>query len=250
MSLPPGVQPAAPVLTVGIRRITLALLACAVGLVVLSILLHYGQRVADGHDAYHSLRRAFLINGEGNIPAAYSVALLGVASLLLLFMGQVEVARRGADVWSWRLLALGFAYLAFDEGAQIHERLEQPARSLLGNARSEYLYFAWVIPAAILLPLVGALFFGFLRRLDPATRRGMLLAAAIYLGGALGMEVLGGRHLHKYGNNTVYRFYVSIEESMEMGGVILLLNVLLTRLARVGPVLLCVAAGPRRTPAD
>ena len=52
-------------------------------------------------------------------------------------------------------------------------------------------YFAWVIPATALLILLAIGFLPFFRSLPAETRRLFLVAGAIFLGGALGAEVIG-----------------------------------------------------------
>ena len=87
--------------------------------------------------------------------------------------------------------ALGFVVMAFDEGWSIHETLVNPIRSLLGSSRLGIFYFAWVVPGIAIVLALGLYFLGFLRRLPGLTRRQFILAAALFLGGAIGMELPG-----------------------------------------------------------
>jgi len=45
------------------------------------------------------------------------------------------------------------------------------------------------------------------------------IAAVLYMGGAVGFELIGGRYYELHaGNDLTYRMFVHIEESMEMSG--------------------------------
>ncbi len=78
------------------------------------------------------------------------------------------------------------------------------------------------------MALVAAAYLKFLFALPGATRRWLVLAVLIYLGGALGMEALGGTYSGLHGiKNLPYNVYVTIEEFMEMSGLILVFYTLL-----------------------
>jgi hypothetical protein len=117
---------------------------------------------------------------EANLPTWY-------ASVLMLGCGlaAIDVARLpgAGDVLHWRVLGALFVYISFDEVAEIHERLG----GLAGG--SGLLYFDWVIPAAFIVAAVGVVFLPFLFRRDPRERRRFVLAGALYVGGALVLEL-------------------------------------------------------------
>ena len=52
----------------------------------------------------------------------------------------------------------------------------------------------------------------------------------IYIAGALGMETIGGYIADKQGYNTVYGLASSVEELLEMFGVVIFINALLSYL--------------------
>lgn len=52
----------------------------------------------------------------------------------------------------------------------------------------------------------------------------MLIAAAFTIGGAIGLELIGGRYWALHGSdNLPYRMMQNVEESMEMSGLIILI---------------------------
>lgn len=81
--------------------------------------------------------------------------------------------------------------------------------------------------------LILALFFlGFLLRLPSCTRRFFLGAGAIYLGGAIGVEMIGGYYAEVYGFDSLeYQLIAHAEESLEMAGIIVFIYALLRYLA-------------------
>jgi hypothetical protein len=74
------------------------------------------------------------------------------------------------------------------------------------------------------------IYFKFLLHLPPQTRRIFLLAAGLYVGGALGVELIHGHYLDLYGKDLVYALIAAVEELLEMLGIITFLYGLLSYL--------------------
>lgn len=127
-----------------------------------------------------------------------------------------------------------FAYLAVDEASTIHELLIVPLDRTfdLGG----FLSFGWVIPFALLLLAFLVVNARLLGSLDRSTRRRFLLAGGLYVAGAIGMEMVGGRWSDVHGtDNAVYRMLITTpEETLEAAGLILFLWTLLEHLGRAG----------------
>ncbi len=122
--------------------------------------------------------------------------------------------------------------MGFDEAFQAHERLNDPIRRVLGGGRLGVFSFAWVVPGLVLVFLLMLVFLRFLVRLPAPTRRRVVLAAALYLGGSIGMEMLGGWLVELHGPNSwQYTTVTTIEEGMEMAGLISFVWALLWRWA-------------------
>jgi len=220
-------------------RITFILASVASSLVLLSLasqFLRYGL----GHDYVYGLlpitEQLFHIDLEQNISTLFSVTLLLCSGSLLVLIALLKRQRQDSDVSKWMILAGGFFYLATDEGWSLHERLIEPVRGLLGHGDLGIFYFAWIIPAMAGVALLGLLFLGFISRLPSSTRWSFMIAGSLYLGGAIGIEMLGGRHaeLHSFENLT-YQLFAHLEESLEMAGVILFIHALLRYLAEQYP---------------
>jgi hypothetical protein len=175
------------------------------------------------------------LDKEQSVPALFSTFLLFAAAIVLLFVALLE--RGSRDARKWQLLALGFAVMALDENLALHERIIEPMRNLLGGgaegAQLGIFYFAWVIPALGMVAALGVYFLPFLLRLPRRTMVALMVAAAVYLGGAVGVELIEGWWREGHGYRSLgFHLLVTLEESMEMAGTILLIHALLRHLAR------------------
>ncbi|WP_157489307.1 hypothetical protein [Lysobacter sp. Root916] len=186
------------------------------------------------------------MDGENNLPALFSTLLLCGAALILTLIAVLERRHQGADVSKWALLAAGFALMSLDEALSFHERAIAPLRALLGGQHLGIFFFAWVIPGIALVCVLGAYFLRFLLRLPRRTAIAFVISAAIYLGGALGVELVEGWWREAHGHrNLVYHALVSLEEGMEMAGVIAFIHALLSYISQRYGEVRFVFAGAR-----
>ena len=160
----------------------------------------------------------FSLSYEQNVPTWLASCLLFACAVLLTFIG-IEAGRAPSSLKRyWYGLAAVFGYMSLDEFVGFHEHLSE-LMDLHG-----VLYFSWVVPAAVVVAIAGAAFVPFLRSLPPRTRRQFLIAGAIYVGGALGMELpLGWWTEHAGNDNLVYALIDGVEETMELVGTTLFL---------------------------
>lgn len=167
----------------------------------------------------------FSLSYERNVPTWASSALLVLASAALASCAQR--AERDRAAW-WGLSAI-FAFMSLDEAIEIHEHLGG-----LVHGRG-VLYFSWVIPAALIVGAIGLALLGFLRRLPAVDRRRFVVAGAIYVGGALAMELPLGWWTERAGDdNLVYGLLDWVEETMELVGSTAFLIALRARMRREG----------------
>lgn len=154
------------------------------------------------------------------------VALFVVAQLL--FRAAGEAAARGERFrWHWLVLSVLFLLVSIDEFTGLHEKLSEAMASR--TTHTGLMYFVWAAPAG-LISLAGlAAFVPFLRSF-PA-RLGVLavISAAMYLGGAVVMEMIGGSVAEVEGVESLrYRMLANVEEGLELGGTLLFIYVLLS----------------------
>jgi hypothetical protein len=166
---------------------------------------------------------------EHNLPTYFSVLLILFLTLLLAVIATLNLKHRMPHASKWVILSFGFLCMAFDEAFQVHERLNIPVGTLFGAGSLGVLYFPWVVPGIALVVVLGLFFLRFLLHLPVPTRFRFLMAAALYVGGAIGVELIGGRHaeLHGY-ENWAYSLIATLEESLEMAGLIVFIWALLS----------------------
>jgi hypothetical protein len=152
----------------------------------------------------------FSLSQEKNLPTWYSSCLLFSCALTLsAIVREKPLLYRGR----WAILAAGFFYMSLDEAVEIHEYLG----GLFGTGG--VLYFDWVIPASLVVFMVGIIYWPFLWSLSAQRRRQFLLAGFLYVGGSVLMELPLGWWTEKAGaENVTYALIDWVEETLEMVG--------------------------------
>ena len=208
------------------RRISRSLTVIVVGLILAGV---DGQlsKYLFNYDTVFGLVRLFNLDAEANVPSWYSSSLLLLCSVLLGVIGQAKLLARDPYATHWRFLAILFLGMSLDEAAGFHEMLARPLRSTLHV--SGILYYAWVIPAAAAVLLIGLAYLRFLIALPHETRRLFVLAGGIYVGSALGLELVEGYWATVHGeNNLTLRLIEAVEDVGEMFGLVVFLYALLS----------------------
>jgi hypothetical protein len=187
----------------------------------------------------------FDLDSEHNIPTLFaSACLLGCAALLAL-IAHADQCQSYGHAHYWRLLSLAFLGLAADEVLVLHEQINTPLRNWLGVGGA--LHFAWVIPYGLGLLVLLSLGIGFIRRLPNRSRLLFGSAGALYVGGALGMELLGAHIVSTQGRGLTYEWVTTLEEVLEMSGVALFIYALLSHIERQFPgTHMMIGASPDR----
>lgn len=166
---------------------------------------------------------ALSLGFEVNVPTWYASSLLALCAAALATCAQRAARDRGA----WTALAAIFAALSLDEAIELHEHLGGLVRG------RGVLFFSWVIPAAIAVGVLGLAFLGFLARLEAIDRRRFVVAASLYVGGALLMELPLGWWTERHGDDgLVYAMIDWVEETLELVGATFFLLALRARLGR------------------
>ncbi|MCU0541620.1 MAG: hypothetical protein MUE44_05445 [Oscillatoriaceae cyanobacterium Prado104] len=206
-----------------VTQFLLRTVACLVGLSLLSQMAVY---LLPDYPFRDFLARAFSLDAEQNVPTVYSVLTLLFSSILLGAIAHAKNLDSSRYGHHWRILSFIFLYLSVDEGGQLHELLVYPTQKLL-NATG-FLYFSWVIPFGLMVAIFLASYTKFLFHLPVATRNLFVAASVLYIGGALGMEMLGGNEAYQVGRHTIaYLIMATFEESCEMLGIIVFIHALM-----------------------
>ncbi len=176
----------------------------------------------------------FDIDFEQSIATWYQGTIVAICGVLLLLIG-VAHHQQGHTRFAvyWIVLAIIFFGLSLDEVLAVHEQSMVPIRTALGISGG-VLYFAWVIPAFALLVLLAIGLIPFLRSLPGETRRQFLAAGTIFVGGALGLEMIAGAYVSegRGGDTSLYKVLATVEEVLEMVGIVAFLRALLVYWAR------------------
>ncbi len=170
----------------------------------------------------------FRFDAELTIPTWYSGALMLVAALLLIVCSAIARTSRPREFIWWVMLGIGFVYLSADEVAGIHERVGQIATRYVETSGA--LSFTWLIVGIPAVIAAAALFLPFLLKIDRRTRWMMIAAGALFVGGAVGFEMLGGLAASRLGlESAAYLAVAALEECLELAGLTLLVSALLLR---------------------
>jgi hypothetical protein len=207
------------------------LTATAVFVVLLSTVFQVIKYVFH-HDEVMGLVSLTFVDNERNIPTLFSVLDLALASLCLAVVAALTRKNGRPDFSKWVVLSVGFLYLAFDEALSLHERMSAPIKSFFGGRDVGFHHTYWAIPGLAGVIVLGLYFLKFLFRLPARTRILFVLAGAIFVGGAVGVEMLSGDYYEVHGYGLGYSMIATIEESLEMAGVILFIYAILDYLAR------------------
>ncbi|WP_339134696.1 MAG: hypothetical protein WGN25_16055 [Candidatus Electrothrix sp. GW3-4] len=169
---------------------------------------------------------------EKNIPSLYSAFAILCCSLLFFALAVLEKRQGRQRPLYWLGLAGVFFFLALDEAFVLHEGLGDLTEEYMQRTGilqvSGLLYFPWIIPYSILTTLLGLFYFRFILRLPRKTAVLLILSAIIFLTGAAGFDMLGGREAELHGYYSVtYTVLYTIEEFLEMNGIVLLIYTLL-----------------------
>ena len=161
-------------------------------------------------------KKLFYLDWENNLPTYFSSMQLLIAAGLLALIATIKCREKDPMGRHWIVLAFGFLLMSVDEMSSLHEKLIKPIRALLHSSHLGIFHYAWVIPALALLIGLGIYYLKF------------LIAATLFLGGAVGLEMVGGKWVELHGqNNWVYYLETHVEETMEMTGILVFIRALL-----------------------
>ena len=200
------------------EKIKRALLIAAFLLTMISLTAQISKYVGNSENGL-GLIPMMDVDRESSVPTIFSVQLLFIAALLLIIVSVLKHKKKDKYRWHWSGLAVGFLFMAFDEGASIHELLTMPIKNKMGEGLPGFLAFAWIIPAGIIVVMLAFIYFKFILALPADTRRMVIISGVLYLGGSVGMEMIGGSYAHAHSIHTLtYNLLVTFEEMLEMSG--------------------------------
>lgn len=205
-----------PVMLISLRAKSGILWSCTATVIALGIFREWFV-AAYGVETIFQDMRHIALDAEMCLAAWYSSLLLVTCAFLLAIIANQASRYRHSDRHFWRVLSIVFVALSLDEATSVHELALEPLQHAWHT--SGPFLFAWVIPALALTPLFGLAYLGFLRRLPKPYGAWFFLSGLIYVGGALGMEMVGGAIASTAGEQGLaYTLSFIVEESLEMIG--------------------------------
>jgi len=204
-----------PSLNLNSRKIALSLGLIAVLLALQGIYCEHLLFHVLGRDADTTVTRLldlFSINAQESVPTWYSTILFFLVASLLAWIALSTRARNEPYSLYWTGLALAFLYVSMDKGTAIHESASDLLQSIY---RVSCLFqFVWLILGLSLVIVVGILYGRFWWGLPGRARVLFAIAAAVYVGGAVGIEALSTRQYYLDGGKS-FRYLVisSVEET-------------------------------------
>ncbi len=164
----------------------------------------------------------FTMNDEANLPTYLSSLNLLVAGILCAIIASRQSALKQFDRVAWWGLAAGLALMSLDEAAQIHEGVVGQIISGYFGSGEGVLYYRWYLAYIPLVAILAFLYIPFIKRLPLRYSFRFVLAAVVFLSGALGVEFLES-YLASIKSTIAFDTLVAIttlvEETLEMSGI-------------------------------
>lgn len=256
MALKPSSAEPAPTVEVRLdwrrtaSRVLLFCLVAELAFVVLDYHVNYGRLIDVG-----AMRRLFNTAREDGLASWFASTQTLLVGLTLLAIYSVDRAR------GYLILAIGFLYMAVDDGAQLHERFSSTFDALtesstLAASFPSYTWHVLFLPSFAVLGLYLLVFLW--TKLDRKQPRLLLVMAMVCLGTAVAMDFFEGlepdhpanvyaaavsrypslelwseRRFGTPAEESLRHFSRSIEETFEMGAMSILWFVLLSHLGTV-----------------
>lgn len=216
-------------MTISVRRVTMVLaVGTAVLLLASSVAVFIGETTGLTRILGVLYLQLLYVGREArNFPVWYASALLLLSAVATAAVAGTRSDARRRAAGQWWLLAGFLALLSADESVRLHERIPGVVAAVTG------LDVRWVGPAAVSLAVILAATRGAWGALSPRELRRFVVAGAVYLGGAVGMEVVAIA-VGQAAGGVVRLVLIHVEEAMEMAGLVLLLRAVLLVLAPDG----------------
>lgn len=218
------------------KKVAYALMAVVAFLLLANLAIIY-LRFVLGFEHLRGFVDGFYFDAEANFPSLYSALAIFFCSVLLWLIGTKPTEKAKKRSFYWKVLSIIFVFLALDEFGSLHEYMIEPLRGMMDQSSidSDYLYFAWFIPYLILVVLLGLLLCRFLFTLPATTRWLFILGGIVFLSGAVGLEMVGGKYWAEQGwaidggdpVDMQYALIVTVEELLEMVGIIIFIYALM-----------------------
>ncbi|MFE7629013.1 hypothetical protein [Kocuria sp. NPDC057446] len=194
------------------------------GSVVLTLASLFAVWWAPTPPIYHYVE----VTSEVNLPMWWTVLLLIAGATLMLVVAASAASRRVA--LAWRVAAVIALLMSLDDATMLHEKLGAIVERFWADIE---LTFTWVVLGVPIALVVVLLAWWAARRLPRVSGRLLLGGFVVFLGAAVGFELIAEAVLGTDPHWFLYRFVYHLEEGLEMTGAALLVVAPLSDLRRV-----------------
>lgn len=216
------------------KRVTLILTLVTVFLLIATVVGQYADDVLSDDSPLKPLKvlRIFAPIREDSVGTWFESALFALCATLLATIAYTRKRETPSAWWlHWAGLSGIFLMLSIDEVAGVHERLTEPMRRLLDV--EGLLSYAWVVPGAILVLILAAVYLRFFVALPPQTRTLFLVSAVLFVSGSLGVEMLSGWYADVFPESGFgYAMLQTVEETGELTGLTVFIYALMSYIRR------------------
>ena len=189
-------------------------------------------KILSGRAFVMGLVPMFDLDGEANVPAFFQAQGLVAVGVAVLVSAWHERRAQTALASRWVAMAAAFFYLGLDEAAMLHDRVGTAFQNAMQWAPD---HADWILPMLILGTLFALWMTPLVVAMPRPAWRDFGLAAAVYVGGAVGFELVGKAAALGHGYDSfVYVMSVAGEEGLEMLGIVLFLRAALLHIRRQG----------------
>lgn len=178
----------------------------------------------------YGFMHAFDLSWDGNVPTWYASSTLLLCAVLIFIIACFERARESRWTRYWFGLGWIFVFLSIDETATIHERVGSALNTISPTLEGMggLFNYTWVVFGIFAVFIVTVLYLRFFFDLPKRSRVLFFLAAATFVGGALGVEMINAWIADSLGDRTIpYVAMTVVEEALEMIGVLIFVYALL-----------------------
>lgn len=174
------------------------------------------------------------VDAEANLPTWFASFIAQAAAVVAFAIGESD--RPAHRLW-WRGIAAMLFLMGIDEIASIHNTPSRRLGEVVG-VHGGWLMNAWILPALLLCAGVAIFYARFLLKIPRWMAFGFIGAAALYITGAIGLEVIGSRVEYlaagfNYDGREFYSLKFELigvaEEAFEYAGILLTLGILIRR---------------------
>ena len=162
---------------------------------------------------YPIIKNLFDFNLEKNVPTLFSCFLMGMIAVKSFAISKYYKLKSLVFAQYWKALSIIFLILLWDEWMSIHDTLGGAIAKLFVKDAAH----SWIYTYIVIVVLGLLAFIPFFKRIQGRLKWHIVLAASVYLVGAMGFEYINVFFQQESHLNWVF----FLEESFEMSGLLL-----------------------------